>query len=538
MRRQLKNTGSALLLQVVTFLVGLIIPRLMIKTFGSEMYGLSNSVAQFLSYITLLEIGVGGVVRAALYKRFAQKDVEGVSRIIRATEVFFRKIALIFLAYVIILAVAYPLVINDTFSFLFTASLIVIISLSSIAQYCFGITYTLFLRADQKNYVPDCLQIITCILNAGMIFVLIVICQQLKLNTYWSFLIVMFGSALVYILKPLLQYAYVKKNYQLNYKATPDGSALTQKRNAMAHHIAWFLHTGTDKVVITFFGSLSGVAIYSVYYMVASGMTKITTSLVSGMEAKYGNMMSSEGEEKTRNRFTYYTMFTNTAVLILFTTAACMVMPFISIYTSGFKDSSAYYIPLLGFMLILAEASYCLRNPYHEIVTAAGHFKQTQVSAFIEAGINIVGSIVLILFIGLPGVAIATALAMIYRTVFYIVYLSKNILKINLVKNLLRFFGAILFAGAIVAINWFFINIPVDNYLWWAVEAVVVVLVCAVMSIIYNVIFFKKQTFIIVKSICKKLFRKKNSTVEVKQSTEDELSLVDEKTITDTSEKE
>lgn len=515
MRRQIKNSGSALLLQVVTFLVGLFLPKLMIETFGSEAYGLNNSVAQFLAYITLLEAGIGGVVRAALYKKFANKDVEGVSKIIRATEVFFRKLTLVFLGYIAILFVVYPLVINRTFDFWFTASLILIISLSTIAQYCFGITYTLLLRADQRNYVPDCLQIATCLLNAVFAVILI------KLGA--SFHIVMLGSAVVYVLKPIAQYVYVKKKYPLDYKIAPDGSALKQKKNAMAHHIAWFLHTGTDKVVITVFGSLSGVAIYSVYYMVSNGMTKITTSLASGMEAKYGNMMSSEGEEKTRDRFTFYTMFTNTVVIILFTTAASMIMPFISIYTRGFKDAN-YYIPLLGFMLILAEASYCLRNPYHEIVTAAGHFKGTQVSAFIETGLNIVGSIVLILVMGLPGVAIATALAMVYRTIFYIIYLSKNILKINLYKNIMRFLGAILFGALVVVVKHFIIGTYSVNYLWWALESGLVFIACILVAIFYDFIFYRKQATFILRAICRKIFKSKANLVEEKIPTDEQES--------------
>lgn len=59
---------------------------------------------------------------------------------------------------------------------------------------------------------------------------------------------------------------------------------------------------------------------------------------------------------------------------------------------------------------------------------AAGHYKQTQWSAIIEAGINVVVSVILVFKFSLIGVAIGTLAAMAYRTVYLALYLRKNIL--------------------------------------------------------------------------------------------------------------
>ena len=67
--------------------------------------------------------------------------------------------------------------------------------------------------------------------------------------------------------------------------------------------------------------------------------------------------------------------------------------------------------------------SYCLRLPYNAMVFAAGHYKQTQLSAIIEAVINIVVSVVLVSKWGLVGVAIGTFAAMTYRTLYLVLYL-------------------------------------------------------------------------------------------------------------------
>ena len=49
------NAISTLANQLIATLCGIIIPWVMIDRFGSEAYGATTSIAQFLSYISLLE---------------------------------------------------------------------------------------------------------------------------------------------------------------------------------------------------------------------------------------------------------------------------------------------------------------------------------------------------------------------------------------------------------------------------------------------------------------------------------------------------
>ena len=99
-----KNIITSLLCQIITIIYGLLVPRLILGAFGSEVNGLVSSVSQFLNYITLLEGGLSGVIMAALYKPLAEKDTKRVSAIINATNQFFRRIALIFIGYMLIVA--------------------------------------------------------------------------------------------------------------------------------------------------------------------------------------------------------------------------------------------------------------------------------------------------------------------------------------------------------------------------------------------------------------------------------------------------
>ena len=69
----IKNIFSSLISQFITIIYGFIIPILIIKTYGSEVNGLINSITQFIAYIALLEAGIGPIVKNALYKPIVEK---------------------------------------------------------------------------------------------------------------------------------------------------------------------------------------------------------------------------------------------------------------------------------------------------------------------------------------------------------------------------------------------------------------------------------------------------------------------------------
>ena len=61
------NTIASALQQIVMFVVGLIIPSICLKYYGSETNGLVSSITQFISYITLIEAGISASMVYYLY---------------------------------------------------------------------------------------------------------------------------------------------------------------------------------------------------------------------------------------------------------------------------------------------------------------------------------------------------------------------------------------------------------------------------------------------------------------------------------------
>ena len=165
------NTIASMLSQLTALICGFILPRFFLQHFGSEVNGLVNSITQFLGAISFLELGIGAVVQSALYKPLADKDDQKISCVVVSANRFFQRLAKLLLVYVIVLVVVYPVIVNQNFGYLYTATLIGAMSVSSFAQYYFGIVNSLLLNADQRGYIQYCAHIMVFKIN-------VIICAQ------------------------------------------------------------------------------------------------------------------------------------------------------------------------------------------------------------------------------------------------------------------------------------------------------------------------------------------------------------------------
>lgn len=475
------NMSFSLLQQGVAFICGLIVPRMMIKAFGSNAYGATASIANFLAYVTLLEGGLGAVTRAALYKAFANKSDYEVSAVVAETKRLYQKVALIFILYVLIIASFFQqLSHNYSFSYWYSFALVLVIAISNFATYFIGITYSLLLQADLNNYTIAIIRIITTILNTIAIYVLIILkCDILAVKLVSSF---------VFVLRPVLLSLYVKKHYDIK-KVESKESLLKNKKSALGQHIAWTLHNNTDITVLTLFKDSALVSVYSVYYMIVSQLQNILTSFTSGMEAVFGSMLGNEENEKLKKTFGYYETLISLISVSVLSTAMFLIIPFVRLYTSGITDTN-YINPEFAVMLIIATLLYCMRMPYERLVVAAGHFKETQMAAYGEAIINIVVSIIFVIRWGLIGVAIGTVAATLFRFVYYAVYLSKHILNRKITLWIKRMSCNFLVCFCVLLLERY-INLSITNFFHWAIIGIISITITTLITLVVNISVYK-----------------------------------------------
>jgi len=282
-RNAILNIFCALILQLITAVNGLILPRLIIPTYGSDVNGLIGSIMQFIAYISLLEAGVGGVINATLYKPLAQNDISRVSEIFCTAKLFYQKIGRINIVYIIFLSIVYSSVVNTGFGREYVVALILILSVETFLEYYFSLPYIILMTADQKVRITYLVTSATIVVN--------IITTYYLVNIGASIHLVKLASCLVFAAKPIFYTYYVRRKYYLENTYVYDLSAIKQRWNGIAHNMASFIHFNTDIVIITLFIGTKAVSIYTVYYMVVFGIQRIITSISTGSAASIGNLI-------------------------------------------------------------------------------------------------------------------------------------------------------------------------------------------------------------------------------------------------------
>lgn len=484
-----KNAISSIALQLATIVQGLILPRLILSAFGSEVNGLISSVTQFLSFISLLEGGLGAVVLAELYVPIEKKDEVKVRSVLIACQNFFNKLAIVFVIYTVVLTAVYPIFIVKSFSFGFTSSLIMILSLTTLIQYLFSITYKLYLQANQKLYIVNLVSTVTIILNTISAIVIILVYPEIH--------VVKLMSGIIYLLQPVILKHFVEKKYQVQTISRKDlrkealkSTALRNRWSGFSQNLAHFINMNTDVALLTAFSSLGSVSVYTVYMLAINALKGIITSIGNSYQSALGKYIAEEKIDKLKTNFSKFEDLFWFVGTVSFGTCYILINNFVSIYTKGIHDAN-YYQPVFAAIITFANMIYVIREPYRLLILAAGKFRETNFGSVVEALINLTVSMLLIRKFGLIGVAIGTFVAITYRLLYFVWYLKKDILfrkASSYVHNALSSIVTILCDVAILAR----FPISVDNFFAFCVIGVI--------CVCYNAIIFAGIHFLLKKS--------------------------------------
>lgn len=484
------NLVSPLFFQVVNVICGFIVPRLILAYFGSNVNGLVNSICQFLGIISFLELGMGVVVESSLYKPLADKDKTTISRVITSADKFFRTIGYILFAYVLVLIYIFPLFVKEEFDILYTAMLILAISIRYIAQYFFGIVNRLLLVADQKAYIQYNAQTLSIIVNTVFCYILICINSSVQF--------VYLTTSIIFLIQPFLLHCYVKKVYNIDRNEKYSVEPIKQKWNGIAQHISYIVLEGTDILVLTLFSSMINVSIYSVYLLPLKGVKQLILSITSSVQALIGNLWAKQDFNELLRVFAWTEWLIHTCTILFFTLTAILIVPFVQVYTYGVNDAN-YIQPLFGVFLVVANLGHCLRLPYNIMILAVGHYKQTQHNYLIATIMNIVISIIGVKQFGLIGVTLGTLVAMLYQTVWMAWYNSKNFIQWPMRKFFKQMsVDAVSAVLIFIATSCFTMNGV--SYLEWFFLAIKVTVFGTIVVFFVNYIFYKEFT---IKITCK-----------------------------------
>lgn len=396
---------NTLLITVLPFITRTVF----IRVLGQNYLGIDAVFLNIINLIEIVNIGIGSAITYSVYQPIADGNVAKCRTFFRLyRNCYYAMGAIIFVVGVALTPFLDVLLKNkpDIPENIYLIYLIILVGISS--GYFFADKQCVF-NAHQKNYVIskarmtvvvaiNIVEIVFLLLTKQyLVYLVISTCQNLTINLFVA--------------------RKAKKEYPQLFGGKVDPLEKEEKRKIIKNTVALIFNRAgsliincTDSLIISSFVGVGAAGLYSNYFSLKNMVNTFTTTFTQSITASVGNLNASEqGENKERlNEVFSHAFFVNYLIhafcsICLF----CLVEPFIYIWIGQ------SYIMGLPIALIVSLNFYFIgvQKTAEQFKAACGLFWQDRFRVFIEAIINLIVSIVLVIKWGVLGVLAGTLIS-------------------------------------------------------------------------------------------------------------------------------
>ncbi len=407
-----KNSKRNITIGIINRFVAIVVPfitrTVLLKTLGTEYLGLNSLFSSILQVLNLSELGFGSAVVFVLYKPIANDDYIVIQGILSFLRRIYRYIGLSIALLGVISMPFLPILIEGHYPDGINIYILFSIYIANSAgSYLFGGYRVSVLNSIQRNdivlTVQTIIQLITGVIQNTIL---------LTVGSYYLFLIfvpvlTVTNNIVIWILTNRLYPTFFPKgSIDPYYKQ----KIIKKVKGLMVNNICQVSRNSIDSICISSFLGLTVTAIYNNYYYIISALITVSNVLTTSLLAGIGNSIVVETREKNyadmkRINYVYMTYVAVTTICLM-----NLIQPFMRIWVgSGLTYNEQFVWILSAYYYALNMGN--IRALYSD---AAGLWLENRCRAIIETIANILLNIVLVRFMGLFGIVLATFLTIIF----------------------------------------------------------------------------------------------------------------------------
>ena len=469
---------------VIIAIIGFFKISLFLKYLGEETLGAYQLFAQIFMYLSIAEAGFGTAIMYKLFKPAKDNDTKKINELLSGCKSIFNIVAIVVFSLGLIVSFFLNIFIKDLtldYSYIQIAFLI---NLGANVLNYFFITYSIIYNVNQKKYKTNIITQIFVITKSIFEIILLINGADLIGITILGFatnlliqLIIMFASKRDF---PKLDVSVNEKDYSIK----------KEVKHIFPLKVTSLIGNNIDIIVISSFFGLTQVAIYSAYNYIIFSLRNIVQKFSDASLASVGNLTVSDDTDD----YTFFKEFNS----FMFYMAGVICIPLYVVFNPFIRlwvgeGLMVNDITVLFFVLILFAT--IVRVPVGSYITVYGLFKQTKKAAFIETGVNLVGTLVAVRFLGILGVLCATILGYLVSDVFRTKPLFNQKFKRRTIKYYLLYLKYLVLMLVNCVIIFFVFNVLKINYanfFIWAVIGIVVFVENAIVMFIMFKLFAKE----------------------------------------------
>ncbi len=407
-KQGVKNFKISFFFLGISILLSFISRNIFIRTLGTDVMGLSSTLLNILGFLNLAELGLTSAIAGTLYKPIYENDREKIKDIISIFGYLYRIIGIVILVAGIVVSFFLPYFFDDSgVSLLYVYCGYYTFLSTSLIGYFISYRQTI-LSADQKEYV------ITRYMNIVLIVKVFLQIAVLKWmgQGYLGWLLVelVFGIIYGFWINGAVnkQYPWLKTSYARGKEVRKEYKGLFKTiKQVIPHNFGAFVLGQTDNILIYAFSSLTAVTLYTNYVMILTRSVTVINMSIKGLAAGFGNLVAEGNKDRIMSVFNQFNALFFILGGIIVVTFYFQTAPFVTLWLGRefILDDFTFWL-----MLYVTYVGV-IRLPINYFIGGYVLYKDVW-APIVEAGLNLVVSLIFGYFWGVAGVVFGTAVSL------------------------------------------------------------------------------------------------------------------------------
>lgn len=398
----LKNAKWSYIGSFASIVTGFISRTAFIYILGTTYLGLNTVFTSVLGILSFAELGIGNVLNTQLYKPVAENNHEKIKTLIN----LYRKAYLIIASGIAVIGLAFlpflNYVIKGAVDIPYVKIYYLVFLFNTVISYFVSYKYSLP-NAEQKIYIQTNITTVFSIIS-----IMIQIITIILFRTYWIYLA---AQTIVVIVQCLFASIYLDKKYPIfsekNIKPLQKKEKDEFKNNLSAgvmYKLSDVAINQTDNLIISGMINVETVGLMSNYTMLLTYVEKLTKPILDNTGPGLGDFIATESIERKRDLIKIYQFLGFWINCFCAIGLITLSSPLIKLWLGSDK-----VLPIITIIIYFINFFYSgLMRAFSSMKAAHGIFYDDWYVGIIAAIVNLVVSIILVHFYGLPGVFIGT----------------------------------------------------------------------------------------------------------------------------------
>lgn len=418
-----KNVKWGYICTGLTYLLGFLLRTVIIRIMGEAYAGVNGLFTNILGVLSFAELGFGTALNYSLYEPVAKNDDEKIKSLMRLYKRVYEIVAFVIAIVGTAIIPFLPYLINEPQGLKDVEIYYCIYLFTTVTSYFVSYKYSL-VNARQENYLYSIINMVSTCATYGFQIVGLIVTKN-----FLYFLII---GAVVDLIQKIWISLYLNKRYPIlnekNVKVLERNERQKIWKNTKAlvfHKIGDVSVHQTDNIIISAFVNVSMVGRVSYYSYFINAANQILLVALNSVVGTLGNLISEESTEKQYStyrvyRFVTFWMYGYVSIGLYF--MLNKVVRFFVGYDIALSK-------LIIFLLVLDFYMIGQRSSLNNMKMAGGVFQQDQYIAIIQAVVNLVVSIILVVKVGLVGVYIGTIVQGLIASIVRPIIVYPNLFK-------------------------------------------------------------------------------------------------------------